>query len=354
MSRDGRSHEAGGSSDTLPSSVVIAGGGGFLGRALAAELVSRGVRVRIVDRVPVVVPGAECFQHDIAADAPLAPVVRGFEALVNAAALLPLARAGRDYASVNVGGTDRLCAAAVHAGVRTLVQVSSSIVYGAPTRSPIDEETPLAPLDAYGESKRAAELTALRYAAHGPRVVVLRPRFIVGAGRLGLLGILFDWIARGRRVPIFGQGHNHFQMLALSDAVDALTRALTRGPTGIYNLATAATPTVRVLLESLIARAGSKSRLWPVPPGLARAALSPLHALHLSPLGREHYLVADREYVLDTRRAEAALGWRSHASVETALFEAFEYWRVHAQSRRADGSADHPHHGILRLLGPFL
>jgi dTDP-glucose 4,6-dehydratase len=78
------------------------------------------------------------------------------------------------------------------------------------------------------------------------------------------------------------------------------------------------------LLTEVIRRAGSRSRLLPLPGRLAQAALWSLHAVRMAPLVPEQFRIADVDYVLDTARAGEVLGWRGRLSDADMLFSAYQ------------------------------
>ena len=74
------------------------------------------------------------------------------------------------------------------------------------------------PAEAYGHAKLAGErlvAAAARDAAFD--ATIIRPRTILGHGRLGIFGILFDWIADGADVPVLGDGTNRYQFVHADD-----------------------------------------------------------------------------------------------------------------------------------------
>ena len=73
------------------------------------------------------------------------------------------------------------------------------------------------PAEAYGAAKLAAEWACLRAAADGLDVTIVRPRTILGHGRLGIFGILFDWIADGADPFVLGDGSNRYQFVHADD-----------------------------------------------------------------------------------------------------------------------------------------
>src|SRR5205085_251951 len=125
---------------------------------------------------------------------------------------------------VNVTGTELVLDESRAADVKRVVFVSSTAVYGVPEKHPIEEDDPLVGVGSYGESKIDAE-GLCRVAA--VETTIVRPKTFIGPERLGVFEILFDWIREGRRIYVLGQGHNHYQLLAVEDLVDAIVRAAT-------------------------------------------------------------------------------------------------------------------------------
>src|SRR6266571_3585717 len=108
---------------------AISGGAGFLGLHLARRLLADGHEVRTLDLAPLDEPELERTVEELCGDVRNA---RDAEALVHAAAALPIQASRDSIRSVNVGGTATVLAAAVEAGVRRVVLVSSTAVYGVP------------------------------------------------------------------------------------------------------------------------------------------------------------------------------------------------------------------------------
>ena len=116
------------------------------------------------------------------------------------------------------------------------------------------EDAPLEGVGHYGRSKIEAEEVARSLAAHGPEVVILRPKTFLGPERLGVFEILFDWIREGRRVPILGDGSNRYQLLDVDDLAEAVLLAGTKPVAGeTLNIGATDFGTVRSDLEALIA-----------------------------------------------------------------------------------------------------
>jgi len=310
---------------------AISGGAGFLGLHLARRLLADGHEVRTLDLAPLDDPQLERSVDELRGDVRSVRDVRrlvdGARVLVHAAAALPIQASRESIRSVNVAGTATVLAAALEAGVRRAVLISSTAVYGVPKHHPIDESSPLVGVGHYGESKIEAEEVARDFGRRGLEVVILRPKTFVGPERLGVFEILFDWIREGRRIPILGNGSNRYQLLAVEDLVEATVAAAEKDVAGeTFNVGATEFGTVRSDLEGLIAHAGSGSRLRPVPARPAELALRALELARLSPLAEWHYRTAHRDSFVDVSKAQRLLGFAPRLSNEQALCETYDWY----------------------------
>jgi nucleoside-diphosphate-sugar epimerase len=310
---------------------AITGGAGFLGLHLARRLLADGHEVRTFDLAPL--DDAQLERHveeirgDVREPADAALLVAGSDVLVHAAAALPIQASRESIRSVNVDGAAVTLAAALEAGVRRAVLISSTAVYGVPKHHPIAEDAPLVGVGHYGESKIEAERVAEDAGRRGLEIVILRPKTFIGPERLGVFEILFDWIREGRRIPILGDGSNRYQLLAVEDLVEATVRAATADVAGeTFNIGATGFGTVRSDLEALIAHAGSGSRLRPVPARPAELALRALELARLSPLAEWHYRTAHRDSFVEVSKAERLLGLMPRLSNEQALCETYDWY----------------------------
>jgi nucleoside-diphosphate-sugar epimerase len=312
---------------------AISGGAGFLGLHLARRLIADGHEVRSLDLVPLQEPDLDVYElrGDIRDEAASRELVDGARILVHAAAALPIRGSREEIRSVNVDGTLALFAAAAEAGVRRVVFVSSTAVYGVPEKHPIEEEDPLQGVGHYGESKIEAEEICRAIMRRGLDCVILRPKTFIGPERLGVFEILFDWIHDGRRIYVLGDGSNRYQLLAVDDLVAAvLLAASKRAAAGAtLNVGAKEFGTVRSDLQALIDHAGSASRITPIPVKPAEITLRALELARLSPLAEWHYKTAYRDSFVDTSRAERILGWKPRLSNAAALIATYDWYLAH-------------------------
>ena len=169
----------------MAETVLITGGAGTLGRALAPQLQALGWRVRIGDVRRPEIPDAELIDLDLRKPDAVRTAVDGVDAIVHAAAWHGMHlrdHPPRDFWELNVDGTYNLLEAAVEAGVQRVVLSSTMGVYGSSARPDDDgpavrvhEGLPLRPGDIYGHSKVIGErLLDFFGRAHGIRGVALR------------------------------------------------------------------------------------------------------------------------------------------------------------------------------------
>lgn len=324
---------------------AITGGAGFLGLHLERRLIADGHEVRSLDVAPLddaaLERSVEELRGDIRDRALADKLCAGADVVVHAAAALPIRLSREEIRSVNVGGTENVLLAAREAGVRRLVFVSSTAVYGVPERHPIHEDDPLVGVGTYGESKIDAERLVRVANGDGLETVIIRPKTFVGAERLGVFEILFDWIREGRRIYVLGSGENRYQLLAVEDLVDALVRAGDAPVAGeALNIGAREFGSVRADLQALIDHAGSPSRITAVPARPAEIVLSALERARLSPLAEWHYRTASRDSFVDVSKAERLLGWTPRLSNAETLIQTYDWY---AANRERIGGAGVTH-----------
>ena len=324
--------------------VLVTGGSGYFGSILVAMAAARGDRVRILDiNPPDEAPaGVDVHVADVRDLDAVRAACQGVDVVLHNVAQVPLARDREQFRSVNVVGTANVLLAARDAGVAKVVHTSSSAVFGIPEANPVTEDTPGRPLEAYGLAKLEAEQLCHDAAAAGLDVSIVRPRTILGHGRLGIMAILFDFVADGAPVFVFDGGGNRYQFVHADDLADACLRAADRPGPATYNVGATEFGTMRETLQALVDHAGTGSRVRSIPSAPARLAMRALSTVGLAPFAPYHWLLYGESLWFDTTKAREELGWAPAHSNADMVIESYEWYRAHG--RGEGGGAARSHH----------
>jgi UDP-glucose-4-epimerase GalE len=338
------------------STVLVAGGAGYVGSHAVKALAAAGYDVVVydsllaghrmaVERLAAAFPGhnIRLVEGDILDGRRVRSVLAesGASAVMHFAARLSVGESVREpvgYYQTNVTGTLTVLGAMAEVGVKRFVFSSTAATFGEPERVPIDETHPQKPINAYGETKLAVE-RALPHLekAHGISWIALRYFNAAGADPDGIVGEdhhpeehliprAFGAILGGPPLTVFGDDYptpdgtcvrDYVHVSDLADAhLLALGRLEARGPSGAYNLGNGQGMTVRQVLDAAGRAAGK-----PVP-----YTIGPRRA------GDPARLVASNA------RARAELGWQPRLDdLQTIVDTA---WRWHAA--HPNGYGDRP------------
>ena len=272
---------------------LVTGGSGYFGSLLVRQLRKAGHSVRVFDLSdaddrPVDV---EFVQGDVRDIGLVRDAVDEIDVVMTNVAQVPLARDLDLLRTVNVDGTANLLAASADAGVAKVIHTSSSAVFGVPASNPVMPTTVPAPMEAYGHAKLAAEWACLAAANAGLDVSIVRPRTILGHGRLGIFGILFDWIADGRDPIVLGDGTNRYQFVHSDDLAEVCIRAAEVEGPGVFNVGTDSFGTMHQTLSDLCEHAGTGATVRSVPALPAGLAMAMSARLGLTPFAPYHWMM---------------------------------------------------------------
>ncbi|MBM3674528.1 MAG: NAD-dependent epimerase/dehydratase family protein [Actinobacteria bacterium] len=332
---------------------LVTGGSGYFGGVLVDRCLERGDQVRILDvNAPSELrDGVDLVQGDVRDADTVRAACDGVDVVLHNIAQVPLARDRDLFWSVNVSGTAQVLVAARDAGVQKVVHTSSSAVYGIPEANPVTEQTKPRPLEAYGRAKLEAEALCADATRSGLDVTIIRPRTILGHGRLGIMSALYDFVAAGAPVYVLGSGDNRYQFVHADDLADACLRAADRAGPAAYNVGATEFGTMRETLEALVESAGTGSRVRSLPVGPARVAMRAASLIGAAPFAPYHWLLYSESLWFDTARARNELDWSPRLSNAQMIVESYEWYLGHR-----DGEATGSHHqspvrlGLLGLL----
>lgn len=323
--------------------LLVTGGAGYIGSVVAAQLVTAGHDVTVLDDLSTghraaldALPEATFVQGTLRADAERV-LATGFDGVLHFAAKSLVSESVEQparYFDNNLGGTLALLEAMRRTGVGRIVFSSTAATYGEPERSPIEEDVPTRPTNPYGMSKLAVDTALAEHARlHGIGATSLRYFNVAGArcagaksGWLGerhspeshLIPIVLQ-VALGRREQVWLYGEDyptpdgtcvrdyiHVEDLARAHllALDAVTPGRHR----IYNLGNGTGFSVREVVEVCREVTGH-----PIP--ARTAARRP---------GDPAVLVAS------SARIATELGWKPEkADLRTIVADAWAFTRAH-------------------------
>jgi GDP-4-dehydro-6-deoxy-D-mannose reductase len=314
---------------------LITGVTGFAGGHLAEHLIGRGDHVlgcsNTGDWLPEspaeLAPRVPLLPWDLAAQSnpPVATLsaIRQFnpEVIYHLAAISIPAECGAEEPTdlaqaVNVGGTRVVLdlAAGLRPSPRVLL-VSSSHVYSRVEADtpPIDESWPIAPRNAYGQTKWQAEQVAREYnATRGIDAVIVRAFQHCGPRQVGAL-MLPEWMAQcvagTSPIKVYNCGAS-IDLSDVRDVVCAYRLAAIKGcPGGTYNVGSGVRRRAGDVLDLLLGLAGRR----PIEEVQPQSTYDP---------------------IADCRRLAIDTGWRPQIPLEQTIADTLEWWRQRASASR--------------------
>ncbi len=268
--------------------LLVTGAGGFVGRALVAELQARGSPVRVALRRPGSVrrrteteTGCDAVVvGDIGPDTDWSAALSGVDAVVHLAARVHMTRQEtpeevRAYDAVNRAGTERLAQATIASGIRRFVFLSTVKVNGEDSGAGAFRESDRPrPSDPYAASKWRAEQELNELAAAGAfEPVIIRPPLVYGPGVKANFLSLMRAVDRGWPLPL-GAVTNQRSFIYVGNLVNVIMACLEHpAAAGRTYLVADDSPVSTPELVRRIARALERpARLVPVPAPLMRLA----------------------------------------------------------------------------------
>jgi UDP-glucuronate 4-epimerase len=296
--------------------VLITGGAGFIGSAVARKLIDRGDKVVMIDnfndyydpklkrdRIATILKDCEYSLHEgNIQDLEFCQAVFAKEKIdkvIHLAAMAGVRSSLEDpllYEEVNVRGTNVLLEMAVKYKIKNFVYASSSSVYGNNKKVPFSEEdrvdTPMSP---YAATKRATELIAHTYShIHGLKTTGLRFFTVYGPwGRPDMALFLFtDKITKDEEISVYNFGKMSRNFTYIDDIVSGTITTLDADlECEIMNIGGDKEETLLRFIEVIEENIGKKAKknMMPIQPGdvpSTVADISKLRALGWEPTTR--------------------------------------------------------------------
>ncbi|MBV9861341.1 MAG: NAD-dependent epimerase/dehydratase family protein [Alphaproteobacteria bacterium] len=311
--------------------VMITGGLGLIGSALARRLVALGAEVLLVDSMIPDYGGNLANIADIAgrvriniADIrdrhALTHLLRGQQYLFNLAAqtghLASMTAPDDDLAINCTAQLGLLEACRMVAPEIVIVHAGTRQIYGRPRYLPVDEAHPLRPADVNGVNKTAGEAYHLLYCdAYGIRTRSLRLTNVYGPGmrikdaRQTFVGIWLRLVLEGKPFEVWG-GEQRRELLFVEDAAEAFLHAATAPETAglALNVGADAALSLVEIAETLVRANGGGE-----------------FGLREFPADRKAIDIGD--FTTDDRRFRVLSGWQPRIGLDRGLERSLAYYR---------------------------
>jgi len=262
--------------------VALAGGSGFIGRAIARRLIAGGgIKVRVLTRNPdkaraqIDIPGIEFVRADIAEPASLKDALKGANAIVDAIQFdgypVENPRRGFTFERIDYGGVVALVDAAKAAGVQQFIYVSGAAA---------DENSAHPGFRAKGRAERVIRESGLTY-------TIFRPSLVYGPEDKVVNGL-----ARAIRfAPVFGvpgTGRQKVQPVLVDDLAACVMLAVSgRGRNGTYEIGGPDLMTFDEMMRIIMDASGHRRPLFHIPETLMRTVGGLLEKLPKPILSRD-------------------------------------------------------------------
>jgi nucleoside-diphosphate-sugar epimerase len=321
---------------TAGTRVFVTGGSGFVGRALITELRLRGCHVYALARSPkaaetLVTLGAVPVLGDLSDQPAMRAGMAGCAVVIHAAAKVALWGPRRTFYDITVQGTKNTLRAAEAAGVQRFVHISTEAVLAGGYPIIMADETapyPKNPNGVYPWSKGLAERAVLAFNGPAMATIVVRPRFIWGAGDTTLLPHLIKAMQSGAWAWFDG-GHHMISTCHVRNVVEGTLLAAEKAQAcEVYFLTDGAPVEFRDFLTRLAETQGVTAPAREAPLWLAHAvaAIGESFWRNFSrpgapPLTRTMVNLMFTEVTVQDRKAREELGYRGAVSIEQGLAE---------------------------------
>lgn len=227
--------------------MVIFGGTGFVGRAIAEAALSEGFEVRLASRSGDGFAGATGISCNITKDADVAAALDGATVAANCVGILAPGKGGNSFEALQADGATRIARLASAAGVSRMVQISS---IGADAGSE----------SLYQRTKAKGEAGVLE---HMPDALILRPSIVFGPGD-SFFNRFADMSKLSPFVPVVGAA-TMFQPIFVGDIAAAVLAGLKQGAKGIHEIGGPELESFADLMDRMLGVLGRKRLVLPLP-----------------------------------------------------------------------------------------
>ena len=318
---------------------LVTGGSGFTGSHLVRRLLADGHVVRVLDTAQglfaddLTALGAQLTIGSVTDRTVVDRVTAGVDHVFHLAAVFRQVNVANSiYNAVNAVGTRVVGEAALRYAVTSFVYCSTQGVHGNIDSPPGDENSPIAPVDYYQQTKYEGEQEIAALVAKGLPATTLRPMAIYGPGDPARFLFLFRAV-RGERFLMFGNGETLYHPLYIDNLVDAFLLAAARRGTGeAFLIGDAQYYSLNDLVRAVAASMDRDVRIVHLPFTPLRVAAAACEAVCM-PLGiepplfrrRADWFQQNRAFRID--KARRGLGYDPKIDLPTGLARTAAWYR---------------------------
>ena len=349
------------SANTTKQRYMVTGGAGFLGINLVRYLLDRGHDVTSLDIAAFDYPERDrvrVVDGDIRNRADVDKSLEDVDIVVHCAAALPLYKP-EDIMSTDLDGSRTVLQAALDAGIKRVVHVSSTAVYGIPDHHPLVEDDELHGVGPYGIAKVEAEAVCAGFREQGMIVPIIRPKSFIGPERLGVFALFYDWAKDGKGFPMIGSGNNRYQLCDVEDVCQGIYLCAVGDADkvdDVFNIGAREFTTMKEDYQAVLDVAGFGKKIHGFPAAPVIWTLRFLEALKLSPLYKWVYETACEDSFVSIEKAERVLGFDPQHSNKDALIRNYNWYLKHMHEFEKASGVSHRvpwGQGILKLVKQF-
>ncbi len=239
--------------------VLLLGGAGFIGSAMAKRLMQEKIPVHIIgrhdgDRLEHVLSQCGTVIHLASATTPGSSATQPNLELGNLALTLRLLDLLKNHPEIHL-----------------IFFSSGGTIYGNPDRLPVTEDCSIAPLSNHGAGKASQEAFCRATRTQGHAVTILRPANAYGPGQglkrgFGLVRIMLEHVLAGTPLEIWGDGKNVRDFIYIDDVIGACIRLIRRPQdSGTYNLGSGTGYSVNQVQDMVEEIAGAELKVFRSP-----------------------------------------------------------------------------------------
>lgn len=312
--------------------VLVTGASGYVGRALAEQLVLAEhdvVTTRYLREVDV--EGVDVVDSDVRDSDQVRQAVEGVDTVVHSAALVGASHGMADLKAVNVEGTRNIMDACIDFDVGHVVYISSTCVmdeYVDHFRSDESHPYPSEERDCYTRTKVEAERHVLG-CSDRLKVTVLRPGWVWGPGAPGMYGLVRALDKGLFAMP--GRGDNILHLVYRDNLASVIGQVVDGSALGKFIITDGSSTDLGTFLGCIRRCLGKDPRVPSLPFGLVyhvSAITGPIgRSLGIGLPDRLQMCNIGRNHEFDNRRSREVLGYEPVVGLEEGVARTVEWYR---------------------------